>query len=286
MIAVSGGVDSMALLDMITQLPSVQLVVAHFDHQVRPDSAEDRTLVQSAAQDYGLAFVYEEGGLGAGVSEERARLARYAFLRKVQAEQGAAGIITAHHQGDVIETMLLNLIRGTGRRGLSSLQSSADIIRPLLDYTKNELIRYATERGIAWREDSTNANDAYLRNYLRNHVITKLSSEQYGSLLVISQQARTLNALIDSELPKVLDTIRCDNGDFVRHLFIMLPHNVSQDIMATLLRQNSVKNINKKMISRLVVAIKTARPHTLYDVDAARILEVRKKTFKIMLRYS
>ena len=86
--AISGGVDSMALLHMLHNLPGVKVTVAHFDHGIRPDSRKDRLLVEKAAHSYGLPFVYDEAALGAGVSENVARKARYEFLRKVQKDTG------------------------------------------------------------------------------------------------------------------------------------------------------------------------------------------------------
>src|SRR5690606_4946866 len=122
-VAVSGGVDSMALLDMVAKQsrPKVSFTVAHFDHGIRDDSHLDRRLVGEVAQRHNLPFVYERGELGAGASEALAREARYAFLRKVQHSTGARGIMTAHHHDDVVETAVLNMLRGTGRKGLSSL---------------------------------------------------------------------------------------------------------------------------------------------------------------------
>lgn len=285
-IAVSGGVDSMVLLDLVAQQPNLQLIVAHFDHGVRTDSVEDRKLVQVAAEGYGLAFVYEEGHLQPNVSEDVARHARYTFLHKVRQEQGAQAIIMAHHQGDVIETMLLNLIRGTGRRGLSSLRSTSEIVRPLLDNTKNELQQYAQERGITWHEDSTNNDMRYLRNYLRRHVVPCLSSTEYNELLRIYQRSGILNTLINEQVTMLLANAVVEGKAISRNWFIMLPHAIAQEVMVAHLRQQAVKNIDKRLILRLVTAVKTARPHTFYDIDAAQILEVSKKTFQIKLRHS
>src|SRR5260221_102633 len=117
-VAVSGGVDSMALLDMLVVLPGLELVVAHFERGIRADSDQDRQLVAATAARYGLPFVFMRGNLGAGVSEAAARTARYAFLGRVRGAHNAGAIITAHHQDDVIETALINLVRGTGSRGL------------------------------------------------------------------------------------------------------------------------------------------------------------------------
>src|SRR5437764_343012 len=122
-VAVSGGVDSVALLDMLARSDDLKLVVAHFDHGIRKDSAKDRKFVEDLAKNYDLPFVYEEGHLGSGTSEAVARGARYDFLHRVKKSHGAQAIITAHHQDDVLETAIINLLRGTGRKGLTSLTS-------------------------------------------------------------------------------------------------------------------------------------------------------------------
>jgi tRNA(Ile)-lysidine synthetase-like protein len=97
-VAVSGGVDSVALLDILRQQTGLELIVAHFDHGIRKDSCQDRLLVEQLAKRYGLTFVYEEAKLGPRTSEETARRARYAFLNKVMREHQAVAIVTAHHQ--------------------------------------------------------------------------------------------------------------------------------------------------------------------------------------------
>ena len=96
-VAVSGGVDSMVLLDVLAQVPGLQLVIAHFEHGVREDSDEDLQLVESAAKHYDLPFIYERGNLGPTASEAVARAARYAFLRRVREQHAADAIVTAHH---------------------------------------------------------------------------------------------------------------------------------------------------------------------------------------------
>ena len=284
-VAVSGGVDSMVLLDLLCQQPGLDLVVAHFDHGVRDDSAEDRKLVARVAQKHGLHFVYQTAQLGSNASEDVARKARYAFLRHTKAEQGAAGIILAHHQDDVLETIILNLIRGTGRRGLSSLRSTEELVRPLLDVTKSELKVYATEQGITWREDSTNLDPRYQRNNLRQHTIPNMSPAQKQQLLNIYHNALQYNSELNAEIARLLDGAH-QQGVYQRRWFIMLPHAIAQEVMADYLRRHGVKNIDKRLISRLVVAVKTARPHTMYDVDAAKILEIGKKSYQIKPRYS
>src|SRR5690606_31809517 len=100
----------MALLDMLRQQPQLQVVVAHFDHGIRPDSTEDRRLVQQVAASHGLQFVYHNGSLGSGASEDLARRARYDFLHKLRMATNAKAIITAHHQDDLLETAVYNML--------------------------------------------------------------------------------------------------------------------------------------------------------------------------------
>lgn len=276
-VAVSGGVDSMALLHMLLRQPAAELVVAHFDHGVRADSYIDRQLVQDTAKAYDLPFVYSEGRLGPAISEEAARQARYAFLRKVQKEQGARAIITAHHQDDVLETMLLALLRGTHRRGLSSLRSHDNCLRPLLHSTKNELKRYARQHNLQWREDSTNAELLYSRNRLRSNHMTRLSSSQRQQLVHSNTQMQAINDEIDQLTEGIVDKIRTGNG-FDRSLFAFLPHTVSLEVLAHYLRMEWNVQLSKKLLGRLVVAAKTGRPGTSHNVQNTLFMKITRKT--------
>src|SRR5689334_5856697 len=103
-VAVSGGVDSMTLLDLLRQQPHLKLVVAHFDHGIRPDSYVDRQLIQDVTKRHNVPFVFDTASLGSGASEATARQARYNFLRRVHNATGAKAIVTAHHQDDLLET--------------------------------------------------------------------------------------------------------------------------------------------------------------------------------------
>src|SRR6266496_535916 len=122
-VAVSGGVDSMVLLDMMRRLAGTTVVVAHVDHGMRSDSRLDRMLVQRYTMSHNLALEYTELHLGVGTDEATARQERYKFLRHMRKKYNASAIVTAHHRDDVLETAIMNLLRGTGWRGLSSLRS-------------------------------------------------------------------------------------------------------------------------------------------------------------------
>ncbi|HSX43547.1 MAG TPA: tRNA lysidine(34) synthetase TilS [Candidatus Saccharimonadales bacterium] len=282
-VAVSGGVDSIALLHMLAQRPNLQLVVAHYDHGVRLDSMIDRTLVQLTAKRYGLPFVYENGRLGPHASEAVARTARYGFLHKVRQASGARAIITAHHQDDVLETAVLNLLRGTGRRGLSSLQSLDGIRRPLLHMPKKELLRYATEQGLDWREDSTNTDVRYLRNHIRHNLLPRFAGADREALLAIIAQAAEHNALLTEQLANYLH-VQPGTHRLDRHDFIGLPHLVARDVMAEWLLLRTGAELNRLMVERLVVAAKTARTGSRADVDKRYWLRIGRDNLALELR--
>lgn len=274
-VAVSGGVDSIALLHMLADLPNLRLTVAHFDHGIRDDSIEDRRLVQLSAKKYAIPFVYHRGELKPGVSEDVARKARYAFLHQVRQASGADAIITAHHQDDLLETAIMNILRGTGRRGLSSLKSTDVIKRPLLNMSKKELLRYAEREGLSWREDSTNSDDRYARNYIRRYILPRFAESDREALLSVTRHAAELNEEIERQTINYLH-LQPAHDTLDRYSFIMLPHAVAREIMAEWLLQNTEAELSRKMLERLVATAKVGRNGSKADIDRVYWLEVSR----------
>ncbi len=282
-VAVSGGVDSVALLDMLVKRGEAALIVAHFDHGIRSDSASDRKFVQDLAAKYGLQFVYDEGNLGAGASEATARDARYAFLRRIKQATGADWIITAHHEDDVLETAIINMIRGTGRKGLGSLRSTDEIYRPLLNTPKSELLSYARENGLEWREDSTNADAKYLRNYVRHNILPRFDPESRQRLRGLIDSTIITNSEIDRFLAWELQGNLSDEG-LDRYWLTMLPHDVAREVVASWMRSNGISDFDKKTIERIVIAGKTYAPGKQIDVDGSHIIKVSSKFLALVGR--
>jgi tRNA(Ile)-lysidine synthase len=282
-VAVSGGVDSMVLLDLLQTIADIELVVAHLDHGIRTDSSQDRLLVETMANRYGMPFEYEEAKLGPMTGEADARAVRYAFLETVRIRHNAQAIITAHHQDDVLETAVLNLLRGTGRKGLSSLQSSDVIIRPLLRIPKQDIRSYAKEHNIKWREDSTNQDERYLRNFVRRQLLTRLSTDQKQQLADRLLATAAINEELDTLL---LDAIQANttDGGLGRQWFISLPYDVSAEVMAAWLRKTGIRDFDRKAITRLVIAAKTALPGKRVDIAADNQLYVGRHYLRIARR--
>lgn len=285
-LAVSGGVDSVVLLDLLHSKfhnPNSQFhfIIAHYDHGIRPGSSADRKFVEKLAAGYGLEFVYEEGRLGPSASEEQARKSRYGFLNRAALEHAAKAVITAHHRDDVLETAIINILRGTGPRGLASLRSDEALVRPLLGKTKAELLAYANDKGLEWREDESNRDITYLRNYVRHKIVPRLAEEHKQALRNNIETARSQLENLDAELPRYFHMHHNDK-QLDRYLFIMLPHSAAREVMAYWLRKNGVRDLSKKMIERLVVAAKTYEPGKRADIDKNKKLRIHKSKLELL----
>lgn len=282
--AVSGGVDSMALLHHLhnTNPGDRKLIVAHLDHGIREDSADDRQLVAAVAREYGLPFIYKEAGLGAGASEAAARTARYSFLRDVQRSSGARALVTAHHQDDVLETAILNMLRGTGRKGLTALSSRHDVVRPLLNTPKQALIAYAKDQGLRWHEDSTNLDTTYTRNYIRAHLLPRFRAADRTQLLQHINTLTQLNQDIDEAITGHLH-LQSTARSLDRNWFNHLPHAVAREVLAGWLRAHGIASFDTKTLERLVVAAKTSPPGRKYPIVQQHFIEVQPRLLALRL---
>jgi tRNA(Ile)-lysidine synthase len=180
-LAVSGGADSVALLDLVAAVASerdLALVVAHADHGMRSDSRTVGQAVRSLASRYGLPFELGELGLGPQATETAARRARYAWLRDVRARQSARWLVTAHHRDDQVETVLLRVLRGSGPAGLAAMaaRGPGGIVRPLLPFTRAELAAHVAACGLPWHDDPANRDPRHLRSWVRTELLPLITA--------------------------------------------------------------------------------------------------------------
>jgi tRNA(Ile)-lysidine synthetase-like protein len=282
-VAVSGGVDSMVLLHALHEQyanskAEYQFFVAHYDHGIRADSAVDATLVENTAKSLGLPFFSEQGHLGEHASEALARAKRYDFLRRIQAQVNAGALLTAHHQDDVLETAILNLIRGTGRKGLTSLSSGEGLIRPLLHVSKQDILVHAKRSGIAWREDSTNQDMSYLRNKIRHTVLAKFTAHDRRKLLGIIADQRVVNARIDTCIAGLLPL---NELSVARRIVVQAPYVVATELVASWLREQDIE-FDQKAIHRVVVGCKTLQAGRCIDISSGYTVCVGKETLSLV----
>jgi tRNA(Ile)-lysidine synthase len=188
LLAVSGGVDSMVLLDLFYKL-RFEICVVHCNFQLRgKESDADEMLVRETCQDKYIPYFIESFDTLEFAKKNKlsiqlaARKLRYDWFQEI-ISLGFDYVLTAHHLDDNVETFLINYTRGTGLEGLTGIPAkNGNIIRPLLPFSRDEIENYAKENKIQWREDSSNASDKYFRNKLRHNIVPKLKELNSGFL--------------------------------------------------------------------------------------------------------
>jgi tRNA(Ile)-lysidine synthase len=226
-VAVSGGVDSVVLLDILNELKNqlkLELIVAHFNHKLRGvESDEDEEFVRRLALNLGLeCYVRSEDTKeyckrNKISIQEGARELRYNFFETLKLLKGFDKIATAHNANDNAETVLLNLFRGSGVNGLAGIQvKRGNIIRPLLFATRDEIEAYANEKGLQYRIDSSNFKTSYRRNYIRLKLLPLISENiNPGIIETLNRTARIFSELsefIQYEVSKITKFIAVEEN--------------------------------------------------------------------------
>ena len=286
----------MVLLDMVAtsyhgfrekhfsgaQFPA-DFIVAHYDHGIRGKvSAEDAEFVRQQCRNYGVAVQCGCGKLTAATGEAVARQYRYDFFRRVAEaiarDDEPVYLVTAHHQDDLLETIALNIVRGTGWRGLAPM-NQPQVLRPLLDIAKAELVSYAIEHGLAWREDQTNDSPRYLRNRLRALLASRSPADK-AKLTRLYERQNHLRRQIERELEHycVRHITRDKQGQLVlrRYDLIMLPADVAIEI----LRRLTKGWLTRPQLGQLLLFIKVGKPSKQLSWKRLNVrLDVRRVYF-------
>jgi len=186
-VGVSGGPDSICILDILAGL-NYDLVIAHLDHQIREQSNAESEFIRNIAQNYCLPFIVMKMNIPSEAKrrktgiEETARMLRYQFLFETAENESASAVITAHQADDQVETILMNMIRGSGLKGLSGMQLKSytvynkeiPLVRPLLSTWRNEIMAYCKEKNLKFVIDESNSDPKYQRNRIRSNLIPEL----------------------------------------------------------------------------------------------------------------
>jgi tRNA(Ile)-lysidine synthase len=195
-VAVSGGGDSVALLDLLAgtaEFHRLELLVAHVDHGIHPDSGMVAERVEQLARSHHLRCITTHLGLGPSATETEAREARYAWLDEVREREGAEYIITAHHADDQVETVLLRLLHGSGPAGLAAMAARrGPLVRPLLAFSRQEIAGYLGERRLSFWDDPANRDPRHLRSWIRSDLLPVIRQRVPGvdqALLQVASQA-------------------------------------------------------------------------------------------------
>lgn len=270
-VAVSGGVDSMALLDILRRQADLDLVVAHVNHGIRDDSAEDQKLVHHYAMSHNIEFIHTEVRLSPSASEALARRVRYDFLQQCRSKYNALAIVTGQHQDDLVETAIINLLRGTGWRGLAALVHTPGIERPLINVRKSVLVQYAKDHKVPWREDSTNINQQYLRNYVRLSLIPRLQQHDpkwFEKLLRRVRKQQALRRTIEQELNSVVhyDAKKRSTG-LQRHLLIMADITTAYELLQQAFRIATGNSVPRPLAESALLFARVAKIGKMMPLD-------------------
>lgn len=268
LVACSGGVDSVALVDVLAKLAprfGFTLALAHVHHgpAVRPAARDGaREFVRELAREHGLEFFERESGEVLR-SEEQLRDFRKRALDEMIEESGATVVALGHHADDLLETRVMRLVRGTGPTGLRAMRASTKtLVRPFLSRTRDEILAYAREQTLTWIDDPSNDDRAYFRNWLRQEWLPALEQKRPGSRAAL---ARSLDLLCEA-VPRVAKASPRQN----RHEFHELPPPKKRALIAAIASGHGVRDFGA---SKIIEVLKR--------LDRLEVSRQRRASFKV-----
>ena len=256
---VSGGLDSIVLLDLLKELSSVcrlKLYVVHIHHgkalKTNIQTYRDKTkkLVLKLCKDYQLEFISPKIPTKVLKSEEEFRKLRHNHFTKILKQKKADLIALAHKQEDLLETRLIQLIRGCGFQGLKGMSSyEPPYLRPLLFWTKEEIKSYAKQKNLKWLEDPSNRDNRFLRNWIRNKWLMELERKRAGSVKAFSRSLDTI--CLNKAENFIFKTIDASKG-INRKLLTELSLTDQKRVLASYMRQLNLSNYGQSHIQEIL----------------------------------
>ena len=301
-IGCSSGPDSMSLVDMLLKVRDkyhLMLVVAHVNHNVRKESYEEAEYLKQYCLDNNLVFesmIIEE--YGDDNFHNEARNIRYNFFEDLINKYDANYLMTAHHGDDLIETVMMRLVRGSNLSGYSGFKELVDmgsykIARPLIHFTKKELEDYALENKVKYYVDSSNDKDKYTRNRYRKYLIPFLKEEEdnvHSKFLKFSETLNQASIFIDKERNKAIDRVITDNKLNI-DLFLGEDSFIQKEILYYLLSefyQDDLILVNDKHIDLILNLVHSNKSNSLVNlpnevvaIKSYNMLELRRDTDEI-----
>jgi len=288
LIGVSGGRDSIALLHWLVNLGYDRLIVCHLNHQLRGQSSDaDARFVQKLAAKYQVGFELGAANVRALARKKKmsletaAREARYSFFSKAAKRRRCHKIFLAHHADDLVETFLLNLIRGAGLTGLGGMRDVSSrqihgvdltILRPLLSIWRSDIDKYVRECHLRFREDATNKNLAPTRNRIRNRIIPYLEQILDRNIRQNLWRTATIAAEEENWLDKEVPDLT--NVDLSVPKLRALPVALQRRAILKWLRVQNISGVGFEVIERVRLLldpnVRTAKVNLPQDRHARR----------------
>lgn len=300
-VGLSGGADSCTLLSTLCSLKNVlkiEIVAAHLNHGIRGDEAlRDMNFSRKFAQGYSLPFVEKTVSVPEYVSknklssEEAGRKLRYEFFYEVCKQYNCNKIAVAHNLNDRAETILLNIIRGSASKGFEGIKpTNGCIIRPLIETSRCDIEEYALQKRISYVTDSTNSEDIYARNIIRNTVLPQMKKINSAALeniircseIISSESSFIDSVLTDSNIIKEYDDmVVIDREAFIKCHDTLKKRSI---IKALYLLIGNTQNISYKQIKTLIESISTGNKYSFgngaYAIVTSDKIEFSKKPYE------
>ncbi len=291
-VAVSGGPDSVCLLDILCKLKEelgIGIVVAHFNHGLRPDQDEYETrFVERMAMSFNVPFESKRAEPGMftekGSLEERARNARYQFLGQVKRKVSGQRIAIGHNLNDQAETVIMRLLRGSGPSGLAGIPPNRDdeIVRPLIEVARSEIESYLSHGGLNYVTDASNLRTGYLRNRIRLKLLPELRKYQPRIVELLGQTAEIMRSeeklLVSNARTWIEEQSETDGSKIFIPLpaFTRLPDALKNHVIRVALRMTcgNLRRVNLRHIAAVKNIAMGERPHS--NVDLPNDLIVRR----------
>ncbi len=273
--ATSGGVDSMTLLYLLTLVKkkiNINIVCAHINHNLREESYEEFEFVKEYCNKNDIIF---EGILLnkniTGNLESEFRNKRYEFFDKIVKKYNSKYLMTAHHGDDLIETILMRIVRGSSILGYAGFEKISNrdnyyILRPLIYYTKDDIYNYAHKNNIEYREDITNQSDKYTRNRYRKYILPRLKDENkkvHRKFLKFSEELESSSNFINKYVDKLLNENYKNSILYLESIKKEEDYILGKIIYKLLYKiyKNTISEISDKNINDIINIIKSGKPN-------------------------
>ena len=265
----------MALLAMYAH---TDIIVAHVDHGTRKSSAEDADFVHQKCQELGVKFYETKLELGEGVSEELARKKRYEFLKTIQEKEGGI-LCTAHHLDDVLESIAINLIRGTGWRGLTPFYGD-ELVRPFIisKMWKRDVLKFTGEQNICFRQDPTNYEADYLRNRVRRKM-AELDETARVDIINLFEKQNELRGKIEKLVTELAKQTVVGKNFHKKELFLLADEKVALEVLREICLMHGY-SLTRKQLTDFLSAIKTYAPHKRFNLPKNHFVTILKNYFE------
>ena len=283
-IAVSTGVDSMVLLDLVSKYTNAKIIIAHVNHGKREQSAiEEKYIINYAKENNMSCYVYhiKKEEIANANFQEAARNIRYRFFKEIMIKENAKILLFAHHLNDDIETMIFRLQRGSsliGYAGISDVVKIDEgiIVRPLLSVLKKDIIDYANINDIKYYEDSTNAEDIYSRNKIRHNDIPEIFNsinDAANNFIEMKNNIKNAAIILDEYLDNLIHNLVNKDGNgysFKVSDFINLHKYMQRQIIFEL---NNEKELSNKNVDEIIKIIKSKKANVISCVNNMYVIK-------------